>query len=122
MRRMEDLERKLDQLMKEPGDPALFNEIGVFLYQVKDWRNALRYLERACRLDGSDADILYNYALLLYLQRQWKKAAEICEAYLELQQDDEEMLKKAGDSYYQSGDYEAAARMYQRSQKEERRS
>ncbi len=120
MNQIEDLERKLDRLLKEPDNPQLFNEIGVFLYQLKDWKNAERYLKRACQLDGGDADILYHNALLLYLQSQWKKAAKVCEAYLEIHQDNREAIEKAGDSYYQLGEYEAAAKMYQRLQTEER--
>jgi len=117
MNKIENLERKLDQLLKEPDHSQLFNEIGVMLYQMKDWKNAEVYLQRAWELNPGDDDILFNYALLLYLHAQWEKCILIFKAYLSLHPDDLETIKKMGDSYYQLGEYESAARMYEQLRK-----
>lgn len=113
---IEDLERKLDQLLEEPGDARIFNEVGVLLYRVKDWENAEMYLQKAYELNPANPDILYDYALLLYLQSHWQKAVSIYQAYLELYPDDRGAMEKMGDCYYQLGEYEAAAEMYERFQ------
>jgi len=110
---MEDLERKLDQLLKEPTNSNLFNEIGVLLYQVKDWGNAEMYFQRAYGLDKHNIDILYNYASLLYKQSQFQKAISIYKAYLEFNIEDNEVIQKMGDCYYQLGEYKLAAKMYE---------
>jgi tetratricopeptide (TPR) repeat protein len=114
---IENLERKLDRLLKEPDNSKLFNEIGAFLYQMKDWENAEMYFERALKLNPVDEEIMYNYALLLCQQYQWDKAIPAFEAYLELHQDDQEIMKKMGDSYYCLGEYESAAKMYEQLRK-----
>jgi tetratricopeptide (TPR) repeat protein len=116
MNSIEDLERKLDQLLNEPDNSQLLNGIGVCLYQVKDWKNAEMYLQRAYELDPHNQDILYNYALLLYLQSQWQRAISIYQACLELFPDDRGVMENMGNSYYQLGEYESAARMYEQLQ------
>lgn len=117
MNSVEDLERKLDQLLKEPDNSQLFNEIGVLLYQMKDLKSAEMYLLRAYQLSTINEDILYNYGLLLYLNSQWEKTIHIYKAYLELHENDKEVMEKMGDSYYLLGEYESAAKMYEQLQK-----
>ncbi|SDI30957.1 tetratricopeptide repeat protein [Alteribacillus bidgolensis] len=107
------LQRKLDQLIKESNNPVLYNEIGVLLYQLNDWNNAEMYLQKACQLDSSDEDVLYNYAEILYKQSQWEKSISMYNAYLEIQPHDIEVMQKAGNSYYLIGDYEKAQKMYE---------
>lgn len=113
---IEDLERKLEQLWEKSDDTQLLNEIGVLLYQVKDWRNAEMYFQRAYELSPENRDILYNYASLLYLQPYYEKAVPIYKACLELCHDDGETMEKLGDSYYRMGEYALAARMYEQLQ------
>jgi len=115
---IENLERKLDCLVKEPENFLHFNQVGVLLYQVKDWKNAELYFQRAFQLNPMDRDILYNYALLLYQQGQYEKAGSLYQAYLEIDPLDEEVREKAGDCYYLLGEYEQAVRMYEKLQKE----
>lgn len=114
---MEDLERKLDQLLKEPTNPHFFNEIGVLLCRVKDWENAEMYFQRAYQLNTLNSDILYNYASFLYQRAQFQKAIPIYQAYLELHIDDKKVLQKMGDCYYLLGEYELAGKMYEQLQK-----
>ncbi|WP_242975227.1 tetratricopeptide repeat protein [Anaerovirgula multivorans] len=114
---IEGLERKLDQLMKEPNNPLLFNQIGVLLYQVKDWKYAEMYFKRAYQLSPVNKDILYNYASLLYQQAQFQKAIPLYEAYLELLKDDKEVMQKVRNCYYQLGEYESAGKMVEQLQK-----
>ncbi|NMB96948.1 MAG: tetratricopeptide repeat protein [Clostridiaceae bacterium] len=109
---IEDLERKLDQLVRMPDDPRILNDIGVLLYQLEDWKNAEMYLQRAWELDPTNKDILYNYGLLLHLQFKLQEAVRIFEVYLELYPDDRDVVEKMGDSYYQLGECEAAAKMF----------
>ncbi|MBS4025592.1 MAG: tetratricopeptide repeat protein [Clostridia bacterium] len=111
---IEDLERKLEQLLKEPGNPHLFNQIGVLLYEVEDWQSANVYFQRGYELSPQDQDILYNYAALLYQQAQWQQAIPIYQAYLEAQPEDKEVLQRVGDIYYLLGEYEEAGKKYLR--------
>ncbi len=107
---IEQLERKLDKLQKEPQNPILFNDIGTLLYQMRDWKNAELYLQKAYELCVSNKDILYNYASLLYSQFKWQKAVSIFKQYLELNPEDKEVIKKLGDACYLLGEYETAAK------------
>jgi tetratricopeptide (TPR) repeat protein len=113
----DDLERKLDQLLKEPNNSQLFNDIGVLLCQVKDLENAEIYLQKAYELNPSSKDILYNYATLLYLKLKWWEAISIYQAYSELDPNDTEVIEKIGDSYYQLCEYELAAKIYEKLKK-----
>lgn len=108
----EDLERKLDRLMTDPTNPQLFNEIGIILYQLKDEKSALMYFERAYELCPLDGDILYNYGVVLHVQYKWRKAISIYQDYLQLYPDDNKIIEKMGEAYYQLGDYDLAANMY----------
>jgi tetratricopeptide (TPR) repeat protein len=109
---MENLERQLDQLIKEHANPYLFNEIGVFLYQMKDWMNARLYFQRAYKLDSENKDFLYNYASALYALSEWREALSIYQAYIALQPDAKEVQQKIGDLYYLIGEYEHAGEIY----------
>lgn len=113
MNSLNDLQRKLGLFLKEPENPRLLNGIGVLLYQMEDWENAGRYLKKAYELDPSDQDILYNYAALLGTRFRWKEAAAVYGAYLALCPHDEEAIEKMGDSFYQLGEYDSAARTYE---------
>lgn len=113
MNAIEDLERKLDQLLEDPDDAQLFNDIGVLLYQVRDQKNAELYFQKAYELNPAKEDILYNYASLLYLQCHWQKAVTIYLNYLKLHPEDGKVAEKVGDCYYQLGEYDQAARMYE---------
>lgn len=117
MSAIEDIERKLDKLLKEPNNPQLYNDIGVLLFQLGDYENSLLYQQRAYELDSLDRDILYNYALLLSKQSQYSKAVAIYEIYLQLFPNDSEVIEKAGDAFYVLGRYELAAKMYDSLQK-----
>ena len=117
MNPIENLERKLDQLLREPDNSELINEIGVILYQMKDWKNAEIYLQRAYQMNPNDDDILYNYAFILYFDSKWEKAIPILKTYLSLNPDEPEIIKKLGDSYYHLGEYEPAAAMYEQLRK-----
>jgi tetratricopeptide (TPR) repeat protein len=108
---MEALERKLDQLLKDDSNPNLYNEIGVLLYQMKDWKNAQLYFQRACELNPKNKDFLYNNASVLFEQCDWRKALSIYQNYFELQPDDKEVLQKVRDIYYLLGEYEQGAKI-----------
>ena len=110
MKNITDLQRKLDKLIKEPANPQLYNEIGVFLYQIRDLANAELYLGMAYELCPKDLDILYNYALLLCTQFRWQEAVRIYQAYLELEPNNDKIRSKLRDLYYQLGNYLEAAR------------
>ncbi|AOY78154.1 tetratricopeptide repeat protein [Clostridium formicaceticum] len=114
---VEALERKLDQLMKEPDHPQTFNHIGVLLYQMKDLQAAAMYFQRAYQLNPLNEDVLYNYASLLYQQGEFQQAIPIYKAYLALNENDIEMIQKLGDCYYHLGEYESAGKMYEALQK-----
>lgn len=110
MNNIDDLQRKLDRLIKNPGDARLYHEIGVLLYQVKDLENAVLYLKRAYEISPEDADILYNYALLLYSQCKWRESVKIYQACFALDPADEGVSEKLRDLYYRLGAYQEAAK------------
>lgn len=112
MNDVEKLERKLDQLLLEPSSPQLLNQIGVLLYQMKDWQNAEVYFQRAYQLNERNEDILYNFASVLYRLGKWQEAITFYQTYLELCPNDENVIEKVGDCSYQLGDYQLARKMY----------
>jgi len=114
---LDDLKRKLDKILKDPNNPQLFNEVGVLLYRVNDLKYAERYLRRAYELNPSLADILYNYATLLYSQMKWKEAIPIYQDLFVIESNNKEVIEKVGDSYYQLGSYELASNTYEPLQK-----
>ncbi|SCG83156.1 hypothetical protein DW1_1586 [Proteiniborus sp. DW1] len=109
---IEDLDRKLDQLTKNPTNSCILNDIGVLLYRVNDWENAEKYFHRAYELDSKNGDILFNYALILYKQDKFREAIFIYEAYLKFYEYDKEVIQKLGDCYFMIGEYGLASKMY----------
>ncbi|OIJ16769.1 hypothetical protein BKP37_05970 [Anaerobacillus alkalilacustris] len=105
---VEIIERKLDQLLMEPSNSGLINEIGVLLYRMKDWKSAELYFQKAYQLRPKNHDIVYNYAAVLNVQSKWKQAITIIHHYLELVPNDEEVMEKLADCYYLIGDYHLA--------------
>lgn len=112
MNNLDNLERLLERLMKSPCNAEIYNDIGVFLCQMKDWTNAELYLRRAYELDPSFQDIMYNYASILYYRFKWKKAVPIFNAYLEANPKDKEIGVKIADAYFRLEKYEEAAKAY----------
>ena len=118
MKSIDDLQRKLDKLLMEPGNSRLFNEIGILLYQMNDPENAGAYLQRAYQLCPADLDILSNYAFVLYSQCRWQEAVPIYQAYLALDPNHAEVREKLRDLYYQLGEYQEAAKIANNSRKD----
>jgi tetratricopeptide (TPR) repeat protein len=113
MSRIDELNRKMGQLLKEPDNAKRYNAVGVLLYGVRDWDNAERFLGRAHALDPADIDILFNYAAVLYRRRDYQKAADLCREGLKIAPDDEALLEKLGDCCYMLGVYHEATRAYE---------
>ncbi len=114
MNQIISLERKLDQLIRDPHNPQRYNEIGIKLWQLGDTELAGKYFEKALQLCPEDEDISYNYGLNLYLQCRWHEAASVFEEHLKNNADDVEVLEKLGASYYLIGDYNSAADIYEK--------
>lgn len=114
MNQIISLERKLDQLIRDPLNPQRYNEIGINLWQLGDPELASMYLEKALQLCPGDKDIRYNYGLIFYLQCRWHEAALIFEEHLKNSTDDFEVMEKLGDSYYLIGDYKSAEEIYEK--------
>lgn len=104
----EALERKLDVLMREPGEARHYNETGVWLYRQKDFDNARKYLERAYALRPEDADILYNYASVLYALADWEGCAAVFERLLRLEPENKKVWEQLAYARYCMGDYASA--------------
>ncbi|HWP51000.1 MAG TPA: tetratricopeptide repeat protein [Clostridia bacterium] len=112
MRTMDELKRKLGQLLKEPDSASRYDAIGVILGQVKDWDNAERYLGRAYALDPTDIDISYHYASALYQRHRYSEAAALCRDGLKIDSTNRALLERLGDCCYLLGEYEDAAKAY----------
>ena len=76
-------------LEKSPNEPAYLDTYAWVLYQIKDYENARKYMEKAL-LKTSDATIVEHYGDVLFQLGnkqealvQWKKARE-GEGYSEL--------------------------------------
>ncbi len=110
---IEALERKLDQLIREPENGMLLNEIGIFLFQQREWELSELYLERAYRLASDNPEIVINYAELLGRLGSTERAIVLYQTYL-VGAEDEAVREKLGDCYYYLGQYEAAEKIYSR--------
>jgi tetratricopeptide (TPR) repeat protein len=110
------LDRKLDQLLNEPENEELLNDIGVLLYQLKDFDNSEKYLQRSHSLSPENPEILYNYGYVLYRRYRIHMAITVFTGYLQLKPGDVEIIEKLGDCYYQTTQYALAAEMYKRLQ------
>ena len=117
MNLMDDMERKLELLLRNPENAQRFNEVGVILYRVKDWKNSALYFQKAYELNPTDKDILYNYAFLLAQQSHCRKAVLLYQQYLELYPEGMEVMEKLGDLYYRLGEYESAENIYRKLRK-----
>jgi Flp pilus assembly protein TadD len=106
------LNRKLDQLLQEPENSELLNDIGVLLFQLKDFENAEKYLKRSNDLSPCNPEILYNYALLLYHRYQLTNAVAAFNAYLRIDPNNTQVIEKLGDCYYRTGNFQLAAETY----------
>ncbi len=109
---IEALDRQLDRVIRDPGNPQILNAIGAMLYQLEDWENSLQYLQKAYSLDSLNIDFIYNYSRILYKRHKYQEAIDILKPCLEKVQDIE-IIKGAADCYYLMGDYKAADRLYQ---------
>lgn len=107
---LDSLNRKLGRLTKEPNNHELYNDIGVLLYELKDYGNAQKYLTRAWEIAPFIPDILYNYAQALYACFDWLKSVEIFQQYMAFQPNDNTVIEKIADACYQLGDFCSAAR------------
>ncbi|WMJ83323.1 tetratricopeptide repeat protein [Oscillospiraceae bacterium LTW-04] len=110
---IDDLNRKITQLLKEPDSAKRYYAVGAILYRAKDWENAERFLGRAYELDPADIDILYHYAAVLYQRQDYQRAAALCRQGLKTAPNDRALLEKLGDSCYLLGVYEEAAKAYE---------
>lgn len=110
---IDDLERKSDKMRRSPDDAKNYNDIGVILYQLKDWDNAEKYLCRAYELDPAYPDTQYNYGMLLYHRLKWREAISVFQVYLSSNPDDRKVREKTGDAYYHLEKYEEAAKIYE---------
>jgi type IV pilus assembly protein PilF len=107
---LDSLNRKLGRLIREPDNHELYNDIGVLLFELKDYGNAQKYLACAWEIAPSNPDILYNYAQALYACFEWSKSVEIFKQYVVFQPNDNTAIEKIADACYQLGDFCSAAR------------
>ncbi len=113
MNTADELSRALDRILRDPDNARLYNDAAVCLYQMGDLKNAGRYGRRAFKLCRTDEDILYNYAVILSRLCCWRDAACVCQLYLELDEKNTDMTERLAELYYQLGDYEKAAGLYE---------
>lgn len=104
------LKRKLRKLIEKPRNGQLYNDIGVILYELKDYGNARNYLCRARELYSDNYDVLYNYANTLYALSEWNAASTAFIEYLDNKPNDKAAIEKIADVYYQLGEFDLAAR------------
>ncbi len=105
----DDLNRKLNLLLREPDCAKRYFDVGVILCHVGDWENAERYLGRAYALDSADGEVLHHYAVAAYHRQNYRKATELCRAGLGLNAADSALREMLGDCCYLLGEYEQAA-------------
>lgn len=108
---IDKLQRGLDKLLKDPENYQLYNEIGVVLYQMKDWDLAETYFRRAYRLNIGNIDVLYNYAVILHKQFKYDKAVSVYQEYLSLVEEDDNVRIKLGECFYLLGEYASAKKV-----------
>lgn len=106
------LERKLDLLIQDSLNPYLYNEIGVILFQMKDWENAKKFFQRARELMPDNTDFLFNLGIVLYKQSEWELAKTTFQKYLQINPSDVQIIQKLGDTFYLLGEYEQAEKFY----------
>jgi tetratricopeptide (TPR) repeat protein len=108
---IETLEWYLNRIAREPDAFELFNNAGVLLYRLGDYKNSKKYFMRAYELNPLDSDILYNYALMSYQEYEWEDASALYQAYLHRNTDDKEAFEALLDCYYILGNYESAVKI-----------
>ncbi len=104
----EALQRKLNALLREPGEARHYNETGVWLFRLKDFENSLKYLEKACALCPDDTDILYNYASVLYMLAHWARCADALESLLKQEPENKKAWGYLAHACYCMGQYARA--------------
>lgn len=75
-------------LAKRPDDPVLLYNLGCLLIRTKDFRLAIDILERAQKIDSTNAEILFNLAFAYGRNGDISKAVDKARATLGLSPDD----------------------------------
>lgn len=66
----------------------IFNDIGVYYYQQRDWANAVNYFNSALQVDKNYHESYYNLALTKYKMEQYDDAKSAIDAYLDLEENE----------------------------------
>jgi tetratricopeptide (TPR) repeat protein len=83
MNEMEELERELDRLEKDPANPQLLFAVGKRLYQLGELNGAVDFFRRAQEVSPQNFDIILQHALIWYHQREYDRARSVVEACLQ---------------------------------------
>ena len=68
-------QRRYEKLLKKaPKDPSLVSLMGGVLLQRQRYKESIPYLEQACKLNETDADLPYNLGLALFHLADFDKA------------------------------------------------
>ena len=114
-----EMQRKLCALLRESGEAKRYNETGIWLYRLKDFENAMKFMEKAHTLCPGDTDIMYNYASALYMMARWENCAEAFESLLLLEPENKQAREKLMHARYCLGQYMAGEACLNKAQKTE---
>ncbi|WMJ24050.1 tetratricopeptide repeat protein [Paludicola sp. MB14-C6] len=108
MNNIDHLNIVLKKLIKEPNNAQYYNDVGVLLYQLKDFENAYQYLNKAYEHSPCNANILYHYALILETQNKLENALLLYKEYYKRYSNETFVIEKIQELSYRLGIYDTA--------------
>lgn len=106
------LERRLERLLMESDQPERYNDLGILLLELEEISLAAMYFQRGYELIkekqglGSaitELELRENYGFVLYQLGRYEEAKTIYQEALQLDLENEKILKILGELYYLLG-------------------
>lgn len=95
-----------------PGEPAAWYELALLMAGLQHRQEALRYAERAYKLDSANVWYASGYAELLGANKHFQRAADIYSRLARLHPSTQSYAYKAGDYLIQAGAYRSALNLF----------
>lgn len=97
-RRFDEAIGELEEALRlDPSSARILSDLGAAYFErgkgedsskgLEDYRTSLQHLDRALQLDGSRREALFNRGLLHAEMKEWEKAEQDFQRYLELERD-----------------------------------
>ena len=96
-------------LQKNPGHPQYLDSIGLSYFAIGEPKTAIRYFTKGLSAHPGNALFLKRRALIHFIESNYTEAERDIDAFIQLGEDDAEVLQMKSSCRYLAGDLAAAA-------------